>query len=452
MSNNKAGQSMDIVFEQERLTKLVETIVSEAKNEGASQCEVGASSDQGLSTTVRFGDVETIEFNKDIGFGITAYFGHRKGTASTTDSSKEAIKATVKAACDIARYTSEDPFSGLAEKSLMAKQFPDLDLYHPWEITPDQAVVLAKKCEDAGRATSELITNTEGATVNTHQSCRVYANSHGFIGSKTSSYHSVSCSFIAQKGDDMQRDYWYTVARDSSNLENVEHVGEIAAKRTINRLGATKLKTGKIPVIYSAELASGLLHNLISAISGGSIYRQSSFLLNSIDKQIFPEWVRIHEIPQLKHGMGSGSFDGDGLQTYSKDFVSQGILKQYVLGTYSARKLKLKSSANADGVRNLFIDSNAGNQDSLIKQMNKGLLITELVGHGANIVTGDYSRGAAGYWIENGQIQYPISEITIAGNLKDMFHKFIAVGDDVDTRGNVQTGSILVDGLVVGGN
>ncbi|OQX38343.1 MAG: metalloprotease PmbA [Oceanospirillales bacterium LUC14_002_19_P2] len=452
MTSHQLQPAIDPAVEQERLKTLVEDIVAEARRQGASACEVGASSDAGLSASVRLGEVETVEFNQDKGFGITVYFGQRKGSASTTDSSPDAIRATVEAACDIARYTSEDDCAGLADKALMATEFPDLDLYHPWGIDTEEAINLARECEAAARESSPLITNSDGATVNTHQGCRVYGNSYGFIGAQASSRHSVSCVVIAQKGDDMQRDYWYTVARDGNLLDRMVDVGRTAAERTIRRLGGQKLKTCKVPVLFSAELAGGVIGNLMAGISGGNLYRQSSFLLDHLGKQIFPEWVHIHEQPLLKGGMGSGAFDGDGLQTYAKDFIADGILANYLLSTYSGRKLGMKSTANAGGARNLFIDSNAGDQKALLKQMGTGLLLTELIGHGVNIVTGDYSRGAAGFWVENGEIQYPVSEITIAGNLKDMFMQLQAVGNDVDRRGNIQTGSLLIDGMTIAGN
>ncbi|MCK5894829.1 MAG: metalloprotease PmbA [Endozoicomonadaceae bacterium] len=452
MTSHQLQPAIDPVVEKARLTTLVEDIVAEARRQGASACEVGASNDAGLSASVRLGEVETVEFNQDKSFGITVYFGQRKGSASTTDSSSDAIRATVEAACDIARYTSEDDCSGLADASLMATEFPDLDLYHPWGINTEEAIELARECEAAALAVSALITNSEGATVNTHQGCRVYGNSHGFIGAEASSRHSVSCVVIAQKDDEMQRDYWYTVARDGNLLDPMADVGRIAAERTVRRLGGQKLKTCKAPVLFSAELAGGIVGHLMAAISGGSLYRQSSFLLDQLGASLFPDWVRIHEQPLLKGGPGSGAFDGDGLQAYAKDFITDGVLSNYLLGTYSARKLKMKSTANTGGARNLFIDSNAGDQTALLKQMDTGLLLTELIGQGVNIVTGDYSRGAAGFWVEKGEIQYPVSEVTIAGNLKSMFLQLQAVGSDVDRRGNIQTGSILIDGMTIAGH
>ncbi|WP_281646640.1 metalloprotease PmbA [Parendozoicomonas sp. Alg238-R29] len=449
--NNQVQPVIDPVLEEQRLTTLVSDIIDEASKQGATACEVGASSDAGLSTTVRMGEVETVEFNKDQGFGITVYFGQRKGSASTSDDTPEAIRDTVRAACDIARYTSEDPCAGLADADQMATEFPDLDLYHPWGISAEDAIERAKECEDAARGHSNLIINSDGATVNSHQGCRVYGNSHGFIGPHRSSRQSVSCVVIGQQGEEMQRDYWYTVARDGNNLESMEEVGRKAAERTLGRLGSRKLATANVPVIMSAELAGGFVGHLMGAISGGAIYRESTFLLDHLGKKIFPDWVNIYERPHQRGGMGSVAFDGDGLQTRDQSFIVDGVLESYLLSTYSARKLGMTSTANAGGAHNLFLDSNAGDLDALVKEMGTGLLVTNLIGQAVNMVTGDYSRGAGGFWVENGEIQYSVSEVTIAGNLKDMFMNLRCVGNDVDRRGNIQSGSLLIDGMTVAG-
>ena len=442
---------LDPKAEESRLKTLVSDILDEARRQGADACEVGVSLDAGLSIGVRMGDVETVEFNRDQGFGITVYRGKKKGSASTSDSSHDAIRETVKAAYDIAGYASEDPDAGLAEAELMAKNLPDLDLYHPWGIEANDAIELALKCEDAGREFDGKIANSDGANVSTHKGCRVYGNSHGFIGSYVSTRHSLSCVLIGQQGDDMQRDYWYTVARDAVDMEPAALVGKKAAQRTVDRLGSQKVSTGQLPVLFAAEVASGLVSHFLSAISGGSLYRQASFLLDHLDKPVFPDWVRIHEQPHLQKALGSASFDNDGLATQAKDFITNGVLVNYLLGTYSARKLGMTSTANAGGVNNLFFDSNAGDQKALLQQMGTGLLVTELMGQGVNTVTGDYSRGAAGFWVENGIIQYPVSEVTIAGNLKDIFMNIVAAGNDYDTRCNVQVGSVLVEGMMVAG-
>lgn len=453
------GESSNTVLdprdEEARLKALASEIIDEAARQGADACEVGISLDAGLTTSVRMGDVETVEFNRDQGLGISVYLGQRKGSASTSDASPRAIRETVRAACDIARYASEDPFAGLADATLMAKSLPDLDLYHPWDIDPQQAIELALQCEDAGRSFDKKIVNSDGASVSTHQGCRVYGNSHGFIGSYVSSRHSLSAVLIGMHNGEMQRDYWYTVHRDANELESATAVGKEAAKRTISRLGARKVGTAEVPVLFAPEVASGLISHFLGAISGGSIYRQASFLIDHLGRQIFPEWLRIHEQPLLKNLMGSASFDNDGLATRAKDFISDGVLQHYILGTYSARKLGMESTANAGGVNNLFVQSteeqHCVEHKALLRQMSTGLLVTELMGHGVNIVTGDYSRGASGFWVENGEIQFPVSEVTIAGNLKDIYGNIVALGNDVDKRGNIQTGSILVSNMKLAG-
>ena len=453
------GESSNTVLdprnEEARLKALASEIIDEAQRQGADACEVGISMDAGLTTNVRMGDVETIEFNRDQGLGITVYLGQRKGSASTSDSSAQAIRETVRAACDIARYASEDPYAGLADAALMAKSLPDLDLYHPWAIDPQQAIELALQCEDAGRSFNKKIVNSDGASVATYQGCRVYGNSHGFIGSYVSSRHSLSAVLIGMDNGEMQRDYWYTVHRDASQLDTAVAVGKEAARRTISRLGARKVGTAQVPVLFAPEVASGLVSHFLGAISGGSIYRQASFLIDHLGKRIFPEWLRIHEQPLLKNLMGSASFDNDGLATCAKDFITDGVLQHYILSTYSARKLGMESTANAGGVNNLFVESTAPQhcvtQSDLLQQMGTGLLVTELMGHGVNTVTGDYSRGASGFWVENGEIQFPVSEVTIAGNLKDIYGNIVALGNDVDKRGNIQTGSILVSNMKLAG-
>lgn len=448
---DKTNAVLDPRSEEDRLKTLVRDILAEARRQGTDACEVGVSLDAGLSVGVRMGDVETVEFNRDQGFGITVYQGKKKGSASTSDSTPEAIRETVKAACDIAGYASEDPCAGLADAELMATELPELDLYHPWGVGAEEAIELALKCEEAGRSFSSKIKNSDGANVGTHQGCRVYGNSHGFVGSYISSRHSLSCILIGEKAGEMQRDYWYTVARDGNDLESAADVGRKAAERTVARLGASKVPTGQVPVLFAAEVASGLVSHLLESISGGSLYRRASFLLDHLGKQIFPDWVRIHEQPYLKKALGSASFDNDGLATRAKDFISDGVLASYLLSTYSARKLGMKSTANAGGVNNLFLDCNVGGREELLKQMGTGLLVTELMGQGVNIVTGDYSRGAGGYWVENGEIQHPVSEVTIAGNLKDMFMNMVAAGSDYDRRGSIQTGSILISEMTLAG-
>lgn len=443
---------LDPVQEEARLRSMVSDIVDEARRQGATACEVGASSTAGLSASVRMGELDKMEFNQDQGFGITVYAGQRKGSASTSDSTPAAIRDTVRAACDIAMYTGEDPCSGLAPQEQMATDFPDLDLYHPWGLSPQAAIEQAQACEAAARGLSDRIVNSEGASVSARESCYVYGNSHGFIGCRRSTRQGISCAVIGRQGDEMETDYWYSLARDGNDLESAVAVGRKAAERTLARLGSRKVPTQSAPVIFSAELASGFVGHLIGAISGGALFREASFLLGCKGQQIFPDWVSLYERPRLRKGMGSSAFDGDGLQTRDQSFVSEGRLESYLLSTYSARRLKMESTANAGGARNLFLDSNAGSLDDMVRDMGRGLLITSLIGHGVNQVTGDYSRGADGFWVENGEIQYPVSEVTIAGNLKDMFMNLQAVGNDVDRRGNIQSGSLLVEGMVIAGS
>ena len=434
-----------------RLKNTVQNLLDEAKKQGASAAEAGLSQENGLTVSARLGDVETIEHHCGQGLGITVYFDQRKGSASTTDLSPESIKETVSAACSIARYTSEDEFAGLPEKDLLATEFPDLDLNHPWGVSVDVAIDLAVECEDAARNFDAEISNSEGASVNTHHGIHVMGNSLGFLHGYMSSRHSLSCSVLAQRGESMQRDYWYSVSRNAANLEAASEIGKKAAQRALRRLEGRSLSTRQCPVLYSAEIASGLLSSFIGAISGGNLYRKSSFLLDALDTQVFPEFIRIYEQPHLRGALGSAAFDGEGVATKARDIVSDGILRGYVLSTYSARKLGMHSTGNAGGVRNLTIDPGALDFQSMLKQLNTGLLVTELMGQGVNILTGDYSRGAAGFWVENGQIQYPVEEITIAGNLKDMLRNIVAVGNDIDYRGNVRTGSILVERMSIAG-
>ncbi|MCL6415222.1 metalloprotease PmbA [Aestuariirhabdus sp. Z084] len=452
MTPTPVNTPLDLRQEQHRLQQLVQDILKEARKQGASGAEVGVSLDSGLTTNVRMGEVDTVEFNRDQGFGITLYYGQRKGSASTSDSSQQAIVDTVTAASNIARYTSEDPYAGLADADMMASELPDLDLFYPWDVEVDQAVEIATRCEQSGLEVSDQITNSEGASLSSHQSCRVYGNSHGFMGGYLASRQSLSCVLIAGERDRMQRDYWYSLARKQENLEDPEAIGRRAADRTLRRLDPRKPKTEQVPVLFAAEIAGGLLSHLLGAISGSSLYRQASFLLGHLDKPLFPEFVRIYEEPLLRGGMASASFDNDGLATYAKDFVRDGVLCSYLLGVYSARKLGMTSTANAGGAHNLRISDSGLGAGELLQKMDRGLLVTELMGQGVNLVTGDYSRGASGFWVENGIIQYPVSEITIAGNLKDMFANLVAVGNDVDRRGNVQSGSILLEGMTVGGD
>lgn len=437
---------------RDRLQQLSQDVLALAKNLGASQAEVAISQSQGFSVNVRMGEVETIEHNRDKSLMITIYHGHRTGSASTADFSREAIEASVRAASSIARYTAEDEFSGLADKDRLATEFPDLELYHPWTIDVGLAINLATRCEAHARNSDARIQNSEGASVSTHTGGEVYANSHGFIGYSEASRHSISCAVVGQQDGAMQRDYWYSSARDPETLQDVDEVGRIAAARTVRRLGAKRIPTRQCPVIYEAPVASSLLSHFISAIRGGSLYRKASFLLDHLDQPVFSAGIHIFEQPHLLRAMGSAVYDNEGVATRNRDLVIDGVLKSYVLDSYSARKLNLQTTGNAGGVRNLILESGEHDFEALLKQMHTGLLITELIGHGTNLVTGDYSRGAAGFWVEGGEIQYPVEEVTVAGNLKDIFQHVVAVGSDVDTRGNTRTGSILIENMTVAGS
>ena len=435
-----------------RLETIVANVLEEAKNQGASAAEVGLSIERGLSVTCRLGAVETIEHHRDQGLGITVFFGQQKGSASLTDLTDDSIKDGVKAACSIARFSGEDRFSGLPDSDRLATQFPDLDVCHPWELSADQAITLALDCETVARELDPLITNSEGAAVNSHQGISVLGNSLGFLNGYESTRHSLSCSVIGQQGDDMQRDYWYSVARNANDLESSRRVGAMAAERVVRRLGAQSLSSRQCPVLYAPEVAASLLGHFIGAISGGSLYRKSSFLLDALETRVFPEFIRIHEQPFLPKALGSSAYDGEGVAANAHDIVTDGLLASYVLGSYSARKLGMESTGNAGGVHNLTIEPGDQDQQGLLATMDTGLLVTELIGQGVNQVTGDYSRGAAGFWVEGGVIQYPVEEITIAGNLKDMYQNIVAVGNDVDLRRNTRTGSILVAQMTVAGS
>ncbi|MCK5121400.1 MAG: metalloprotease PmbA [Methylococcales bacterium] len=434
-----------------RLKNLVQDLLDESKKQGATSAEAGLSIDNGLSVNARLGEVETIEHHCDQSLGVTVYIGKKKGSASTNDFSADSVKETVKAACSIAGFSSEDEYAGLPDKDRLATEFPELDRFHPWDIDAEAAIELAVECEDAARSYHDEISNSEGASVSSHQGIRVMGNSLDFLQGYQATRHSISCSVLGERDGDMQRDYWYSVSRRADKLESAKDVGIKAAERTIKRLGARSLSTRQCPVLYSAEVASGLIGSLISAISGGSLYRKSSFLLDALDSQIFPEFIRIHEQPHLKMALGSSAYDSEGVATAARDIVTDGVLKGYVLSSYSARKLGLQTTGNAGGVHNLTVDSGVNDFAAMLKQLDTGLLVTELMGQGVNGVTGDYSRGASGFWVENGQIQYPVEEITIAGNLKDMYKNIVSVGNDVDYRGNIRTGSILIEQMSIAG-
>lgn len=438
----------------ENLRNIAKDMLDYARRQGATAASAEVSEGFGQSVTVRQGEVETIEYNRDKGLGITVYLGQRRGNASTSDFSPQAVRDTVDAALSIARYTAIDDCSGLPEKERLARDFPDLDLYHPWGLSVEGAIALARECEQAALKTDARIHNSEGATVNVHEAQFVFANSLGFIGGYPTSRHSLSCSVIAEQDDAMERDYWYSVARNAGDLLSAQQVGRIAAERTVRRLGARQIATMQVPVLFEASVAASLLGHLVGAVSGGSLYRKSSFLLDQIDKPVFSSHINISDVPDIPRGLASGSFDDEGVATQRRNIVENGVLRGYFLGTYSARKLGLSSTGNSGGNHNLILQpSGQGDLDmtGLLKTMNRGLLVTELLGQGVNSITGDYSRGAAGFWVENGEIQYPVHEVTVAGNLRDMYKNIAAAGSDVLVQGSRQCGSILVDGMTVAG-
>ena len=434
------------------LQKIAQDVLDYAKKNGASACETDISDGFGQSVTVRRGEVETIEYNRDKGLSVTVYIGQKRGHASTSDFAPQAIKDTVAAALSIAGHTAADDCAGLADSHLLAREFPDLDLYFPWDLPVDQAIQLAQTCEAAAFAVDKRITNSEGASVSLGETQFVYANSLGFMGGYPGSRHSISCAVIASQDDTMQRDYWYSVARDATDLEHADSVGRKTGMRSVARLGARKIATCEVPVLFEAPIAASLMGHFVSAVSGGSLYRKSSFLLDSIGKQVFAPDIQIREAPHLKKGLASGPFDDEGVATRERNVVENGVVQGYFLGSYSARKLGLSTTGNAGGNHNLILDNGAGLEFSaLLKKMNKGVLVTELLGQGVNPVTGDYSRGAAGYWVEDGEIRHAVEEITIAGNLKDMLLGISAVGNDVIARGSKQCGSLLIDRMMVAG-
>ncbi|QRN04331.1 metalloprotease PmbA [Legionella sp. MW5194] len=433
------------------LKALMQEVLALAKAKGASDAAVSVNHDSGFSVDVRMKDVETVSFNEDKGVSLTVYFGHRKGSASSTDTSPKALDAMVNAACDIARVSAVDFCFGLADKELMTNEHPDLDLYHPWDITPVQAIERALACETHALSLDRRIANSDGVNFGTYTYSYGYANTYGGEGIMRGSRHSLSCSLISREGESMQRDYDYTTARHGSELKSPEELAESAVRRAVSRLGARKIKTQKLPVIFSSRVSSGLISSFVGAISGSNLYRKNSFLLDSIGKQVFPKGFKIYEQPRLLRALGSSAFDGEGVPTRNNVLVEDGRVCQYVLGSYSARRLGLKTTANSDGVHNLTVDANAGDLPSLLKQMGTGLLVTELMGQGVNGLTGDYSRGATGFWVKDGEIQHPVEEITIASNLKDMFLAIAAVGTDINPNIATRCGSILISQMMVAG-
>ncbi|MEX2577341.1 MAG: metalloprotease PmbA [Halofilum sp. (in: g-proteobacteria)] len=430
---------------------LIGHALERAADEGADSAEAEASVADGLSVAVRLGEVETLEYQRDRSLAVTVFIGQHTGSASTGDFRPEAVADAVAAACRIARYTAADPYTGLADSARMARELPDLDLYHPWGLTAEDAIERARACETAARA-DQRITNSEGADVGSHQVVSAYGNSHDFRVSECGTRHSISCAVIGGRGDGMQRDYWYTVARAPDDLESPESVGRHAAERTLARMDATQVATTECPVLFAPEMARSLLGHLVGAVRGSALYRDASFLVGSLGEQLFPEFVRIHEQPHLPRALGSTPCDREGVATAPRDLVSEGVLRGYVLDSYSARRLGMETTGNAGGVHNLTLEPGEASFDELVRRMDRGLIVTEMMGQGVNTVTGDYSRGAAGFWVENGAITQPVQEVTIAGHLRRMFAGIVAVGNDVDTRAGIRSPSILIDRMTLAGN
>lgn len=446
------GDLSQTAFVRRDLEAIVRSALDQARAGGATQAEVAVSVDTGLGVTVRLGEVETLEYQRDRGLGVTVYVGKRKGSASTADLNAAAIRETVEKACSIARFTAADEFAGLADPELMARAWPELALAHPWDITPEASIEIARACEAAALAVDPRVRNSEGASVSTHRGVRVYGNSHGFVGGFEGTGHSLSCSVIATEGEEMQRDYWYTSARDWRDLEESESVGQEAARRTVARLGSRKLGTRRAPVMFAPEMARGFIGHFLTAIRGGSQYRKSSFLLDAAGQQVFPSFMRISERPHILKGQASTPFDNEGVATRDRELVSDGVLQGYVLSAYSARKLGLVTTGNAGGTHNLLVAHAGEGQQALLRRMGTGLLVTELMGQGVNTVTGDYSRGASGFWVEGGEMRYPVHEVTIAGNLRELLRNIVAVGSDVDLRGGVRIGSLLLEEMTIAGD
>lgn len=443
-------------YSQDHLKQLARDVLQYAREQGGSDAAVEISEGSGLSVSVRKSKIETIEQNRDKGIGVTVFIGQKRGNASTSDFSTASLKATVEAAYNIARFTAEDDCAGLAEEELLEKNPQDLKLFYPWAISTEEAVALAQRAEAAAFAVDPRVTNSEGAGVHVQQSHFVSANSRGFIGGYPYSRHTLSVTPIAGKGAKMQRDDWYTSVRDPKKMASPEAVGRYAAERALARLNARKLGTRTCPVLFEAPLAAGLLGAFVQATSGGALYRKSTFLLDSLGKPVFPSHIQVKEDPHVVGAIGSAPFDEEGVRTQKRDVVKNGVLQGYFLSTYSARKLGMKTTGNAGGSHNLAITSSltkkADDFAGMLRKMGTGLLVTELMGQGTNYVTGDYSRGASGYWVENGVIQYPVEEITIAGNMKEMFQDIVGIGTDTLVRGTKQTGSILIEKMVVAGN
>lgn len=439
-------------YEQDRLKEIAKDALRHAASGGASSAELDIHEGFGQTVTVRRDEVETIEYNRDKGMSVTVYIGKCRGHASTSDLTAEAVRTTVDAALSIARLTTSDEYAALADPALLATSFPDLDLYHPWGLSVEDAVGIARDCERAAFAADPGINNSDGASVSEQQAHFVYANSNGFLAGYPSTRHYLGCAVTAGKGDNMQRDSWWSMARAHQDLEPWEQVGTVAGKRAARRLGSKKISTKKTPVVFESPVASSLLGHFVAAVSGASLYRKQSFLIDSLESRVFPQFVQINESPHMKRGLASSVFDNEGVATHSRDVVLDGVVKGYFLGSYAARKLGMRSTGNAGGAHNLLMRSTGETLDQMLKNMGSGLLVTDLLGHGTNMVTGDYSRGAAGFWVENGELAFPVHEVTVAGNLRDMFAAIGAIADDALPRTSRQTGSILIDTMTVAGD
>jgi len=436
---------------RDELIRIIDSVLTQAKTMGATSAEADIGAGSGLSANVRKGEIDKLEYERDKGLGITVYIDGQKGNASSSDFSESALNESVQAAIRIAQHASHDDCAGLIEPELMATKVPDLDLYHPWSISPEAAINLAIECEQAAFDCDKRISNSDGSVVSTYSGINLYGNTNGFIDGWNWSSHTIDCTVIAEDKNGMQRDGWYSKTRDFNDLESINDISKEAVRRTVSRLGSRKLSTRQVPVIFEAPVASGLFSAFITAIAGGSLYRRASFLLDKKGEQVFADHINIREQPHMKKALGSAPFDNDGVATKARDIIKDGVLQDYVLSGYSARKLGLQTTGNAGGVHNLVIESGENNLDDMIKEMNTGLLITDMIGFGVNQVTGDYSRGASGFWVENGELAYPVEEITVAGNLIDMYKNITSIGNDVDPRGNVLTGSVMIDALTVAG-
>ena len=447
------SQQQDPIYTQiSQVKDAVAEVLEHAKKLGATGAEAAMSSTSGLSVSTRMGEVETIEFNQDGGLGISVYVGNHKGSASTADLNPKTLRTVVEKAIDIAKFTSDDPHNGVADKALLEFAPLDLDLYHPWDVSPEQGIELCHSAEQAALNADERIVNSDGASFSSHQGLRVYGNSHGLIAGYPRTRHSISTMVIGKDGEQMQRDSAYTVSREQSGLKDAAAVGLEAASETLAKLNSQKLGTMKVPVIFRADIANSLFGHLVSAIGGGALYRKSSFLMDSLGTQVFSDCVNVSERPHLLKGLASTPFDSEGVKTIDREIIQGGELQTYLLASYAARKMNMTPTGHAGGIHNWLVEKTHQDLTELLKTMGTGLLVTELMGQGVNTVTGDYSRGAAGFWVENGEIQYPVSEITIAGKLQDMFKAIVGLGGDIERRGGIQTGSVLIEEMQVAGS